>query len=202
MVKGGNYFYQIFYFLSWLVFKFFFRLEIKGEKIPSDGGIIVAANHNSYLDSTVVGLCSRRTVSFLAKEELFEVPVLRWIIRRLTTVPVKRGEPDLKSIKEIISLLKEGRQIGIFPQGTRKITGAQPSLYRGVGMIAQRSGAPVYPISIKGTDKVFVGGVIPIRFPKITAVIGQPILPDRHIGKEGQVSISKRVMQSIERSLG
>lgn len=201
MVKGGNLFYQLFYLITWLILRTVFRLRITGEKIPLDGGIIVAANHNSYLDPIVVGLCSKRTVSFMAKEELFKVPVLRWIIVQLTTIPVKRGETDIKSIKVVINLLKEGRQIGIFPEGTRKKDSGQSPLFRGVGLIAQKAGAPVYPVTITGTDKIITKGIIPIRFPKIKVTINEPIMPDQYEGKSGQIDISKLAMASIERNL-
>lgn len=201
MVKEAGLFYQIFYTVTRILLRTLFRLEIKGEEIPQEGGIIVAANHNSYLDPIVVGLCSRRVLSFLGKEELFKVPVQSWIITKLTTIPVKRGAADLKTIKEVIGLLKKGRQIGIFPEGTRKKEAQTSTIFRGVGLIAQKSGAPIYPISIKGTDKVIVKGIIPIRFPKITATVGKPIIPGDYKGKDGQIGISKEVMDSIERNI-
>lgn len=201
--EKASLFYKFVFAIMWLIFKTFFRLSIKGEKVPRTGAAIVAANHRSYLDPIVMNLSCGRLVSFLGKEELFDIPVLSWIVRKFSTVPVKRGKADVKSLKKIIEMLREGKLIGIFPEGTRRrhTENGETTIFRGVGLLSEKTGAPVYPLSITGTDKIFVGGIIPIRLPKITVVVGKAIEPESGLGKELQVSISSKTMETIERNL-
>lgn len=196
-------FFKIIYLIVWVLLKLLFRIKILGEEVPKEGGVIIAANHRSYIDPLVIGLCCKRPIHFVGKEELFSIPLLSWLLRLTDTIPIKRGKPDMKSLRRIIDLIREGRLIGIFPEGTRrrKTADEEAVAFRGVGLISQKTGAPIYPISISGTDKVFVGGILPVRLPRITAVVGKPISSEGEFGKELQIDISKRTMEAIEKNL-
>lgn len=201
--KKVSLFFKLIYAILWVLVKLLFRIKISGEEIPETGGAIIAANHRSYIDPIVIGLCCKRRIYFVAKEELFGMPLLGWLLRATDAIPVKRGKPDMRSIKKTIDFIRGGRLIGIFPEGTRRRRpeDGEATTFRGVGLISQKAGALIYPISISGTEKIYAGGIFPIRLPKITAVVGKPINPAGKSGKELQIDISKRTMEAIERNL-
>src|SRR5690606_30850953 len=135
-------------------YRILFRIEAKGiENIPAEGPVIIASNHISLLDPPAVGILIDRQVRFMAKEELFKIPVLGFLIRSFGAFPVKRGGVSKDAIKSAIALLRSGEVMGIFPEGTRSsgATGAK----KGTAMIAIRSEAVIIPTAIIGEYKLF-----------------------------------------------
>lgn len=141
------------------------------ENEPKEGGVIVCANHTSFLDVIVLGVALDRPVRYLAKAELFRIPVLRSLIKALGAYSVERGGGDVAAIKKTISLLGEGECVGIFPQGHRhkKVHPSETAIHHGVGMIEYRSQAAVLPVFIKtknyrmrlfGRKDVYIGQAI------------------------------------------
>jgi glycerol-3-phosphate dehydrogenase (NAD(P)+) len=157
----------------------YFSLERTGRKnIPKKGPVILAANHRSFLDPFVVGVCVRRPVYFVAKKELFAKRWQGWLLNRLGAFPIKRGEADMESMATARSVLERGGALVIFPEGTRIRKGGLSRPKRGVGRLALEAGAPVVPIAIMGTDRARRGWRIlpvwvrvrcgrPLRFPKV-----------------------------------
>jgi glycerol-3-phosphate dehydrogenase (NAD(P)+) len=130
----------------------YFRLRRLGrEHIPS-GGVILAANHRSFLDPFVIGCCLPRPIYFVAKRELFKNPIIGWFLNCMGAFPVKRGEADEESVATALALLEHGQAVVIFPEGTRIRSGSLGSPKRGVGRLALQSGAPVVPIAITGSE--------------------------------------------------
>jgi glycerol-3-phosphate dehydrogenase (NAD(P)+) len=130
----------------------YFRVRRLGrEHIPS-GGVILAANHRSFLDPFVIGCCLPRPIYFVAKRELFKNPILGWILNCMGAFPVKRGESDEESVATALALLERGQAVVIFPEGTRIRSGSLAEPKRGVGRLALESGAPVVPIAITGSE--------------------------------------------------
>ena len=145
-------------FLTKVVFKLFFRVKIINiEKVPSEGGAIICANHNSMLDMFFLGYKLKRWIYWMAKEELFRNPVLSCILTKLGAFPVKRGSGDTAPIKQSYKILKEGKLLGIFPHGTRIAHSKkeEKKVKPGVVMIAMHSGAPIVPALIQGSYKLF-----------------------------------------------
>ncbi|MBK3333146.1 1-acyl-sn-glycerol-3-phosphate acyltransferase [Persephonella atlantica] len=181
------------------VFKKLLRVEVSGtENIPEKGGCIIASNHRSNLDPFVLNVISPRPILFMAKEELFKIPVLSWLIKKAGAFPVKRNGRDIKAMKKALTLLKEGYCIGIFPEGGR----AKPKEFKnpqsGVGLLVSKTEAPVIPVRIEGTDDVYPVGS---KFPKvgksiITVRIGSPIEIDRTADYR---EISKEIMERIKK---
>lgn len=135
-------------------FFLFYSLEANGKgNVPESGPVILCSNHISTMDPPVVGIPLERKVHFMAKAELFKVPVLGGIIKRLGAFPVKRGGVSKESIRYSIDLLKSGQVMGIFPEGTRKNPGGMGK--KGAAMLAMKSGAAVIPVAIIGTYKPF-----------------------------------------------
>lgn len=145
--------YVFFRFLLRSIYTVLFRLQAIGvENIPKSGAVILASNHISNLDPPTIGVKVPRKVHFMAKEELFKVPVLGFLIRAFGAFPVKRGGVSKDAIKSGITLLKSGEVMGIFPEGSRNNSGAAK---KGTAMIAMRSGAAVVPVAIVGGYKLF-----------------------------------------------
>src|SRR3954471_10450308 len=156
-----------------------FRVARHGrEHIPKRGPVILAANHRSFLDPFVVGICMRRPVYFVAKQELFAKRWQGWLLNRLGAFPIKRGESDEESMQTALGVLARGGALVIFPEGTRHRTGPLHRPKRGVGRLALETGAPVVPIAILGSEHARRGWRIrpvwvrvrcgrPLTFPRV-----------------------------------
>lgn len=131
------------------------RPAVDGEAfVPRLGGLLVAANHVSYWDPPVLAHALGREVHFLAKEELFRVPVFGSLIRSLNAIPVRRGMADLKGIQEAIASVKGGGCLLIFPEGSRSKTGELLRARPGVGMLWSHTRVPILPAYLSGTNRV------------------------------------------------
>ncbi|WP_458412673.1 lysophospholipid acyltransferase family protein [Schinkia sp. CFF1] len=147
--------------------KSLYKIEIVGmENIPKDGGVLLCSNHISNNDPPLVGVSCPRDISFMAKEELFRMPIMKNIMHSIDAFPVKRGMSDRNALKAGLSLLKEGKVLGLFPEGTRSKTGELGQGLAGAGFFALRSNAVVVPCAIIGPYK---------NFSKIKIVYGKPI---------------------------
>lgn len=134
----------------------FFKFEVHDkDKFPKDGSLIICANHTSALDPVVLAQVCDRKIFFMAKEELFNNPVLGYFMKKLGAFPVNRSKTDLKSVRTAMSILKSGDVLGIFPEGTRVKTVSADNIKEGVGMIANRTGAPILPVYIDTEYKIF-----------------------------------------------
>jgi 1-acyl-sn-glycerol-3-phosphate acyltransferase len=163
--------------IAWPLFTFWGPLRTTGAyRVPKKGGVLVLANHISDCDPPYLQLACPRATHFMAKSELFSVPILAPVIRFFGGFPVKRGEPDRTSLRYAIGLLEEGEAVAIFPEGEASETGELLPLKPGVAMIARHSGVPVICCGIRGTNRV-----IPYRslvprpsFHRVEAVWGEP----------------------------
>ncbi|OHX48899.1 lysophospholipid acyltransferase family protein [Cytobacillus pseudoceanisediminis] len=149
------------------VLKPIYRFEVIGkENFPAEGGVLLCSNHIDNLDPPVVGINAPRPVYFMAKEELFNVPVLGKILPDLNAFPVKRGMSDREALRKGLGILKEGNVLGLFPEGTRSKTGQLGKGLAGAGFFALRSEANVVPCAIIGPYKAF---------SRLKVVYGKPI---------------------------
>ncbi|QWK22222.1 lysophospholipid acyltransferase family protein [Thermus antranikianii] len=169
--------YQALWYLVRLLLHLLFGFRAEGEEnVPREGPVILAANHLSVLDPIVIGAGIRRPVSFLARSELFRLPFLSRLLPRLYAIPVERGQSDLSAIKGAIRALERGMAFGIFPEGTRSRTGKLQPFKTGVAAIALRTGSPVVPVAVVGTDQAWPVGRKLFRLRKAIRVIyGKPI---------------------------
>lgn len=145
-------------------------MEVLGkEHFPKEGGVLLCANHIHNFDPPMVGITAPRPVHFMAKEELFNVPVLGKIVPHLNAFPVKRGMSDREALRKGLNVLKEGHVLGLFPEGTRSKTGELGKGLAGAGFFALRTDAQVVPCAIIGPYKAF---------GKLRIVYGKPIPMD------------------------
>ncbi len=150
-------------------------LKVKGrENIPLDEGVIIAPNHISYLDPPIIGAVLPKNGTFMARKGLFEVPVLRSMIRR-AAFPVDRDKPQPSTIKQAVKRLKNKEILIMFPEGRRSDSGKLMEAKRGIGMIASISKATIIPTLIIGSDAALPVNAKWLKRAKITVVFGKPI---------------------------
>jgi 1-acyl-sn-glycerol-3-phosphate acyltransferase len=177
-----------------------FGLRIVGaDRVPRDGGLIVAANHISNLDPPVLGCAFPRPVWYMAKKELFAVPLLGPLISRLNAFPVDRQAGGTAALRASLRMIKEGRCVGVFPEGGRNV-GGDKAIKGGAAFLAAASGAPVVPAAIVGTRRLR-------PFHRITVVFGEPlrVVRDRQAESDAMEKWAVEIMQRIrtlEQSVG
>jgi 1-acyl-sn-glycerol-3-phosphate acyltransferase len=172
---------------------------IDAQYVPPTGAVIVACNHVSYLDPVVLGIGFLRPVTYLAKKQLFEIPVLGPIIAKLGAYPLDREAGGAAAIRAALRALKEGRCVGIFPEGGRNLDGKHEEK-GGAALLGALSGAPVVPAAITGTRR-------PRPFHRVQVIYGEPLLIERKRKADGDdlekwtAEIMRRI-RALEESIG
>ena len=193
--------YRIGHTLCTAVAELAFRLKIYGrENLIEVGPAIYASNHASYLDPPLVGVACRKELFYLARKTLFEKPVLGPILPRINCIPVDRDRGDVAAVRALLRLLKEGKRVVVFPEGTRSKDGNLQPARAGLGLIIAKSLAPVVPVRVFGSYAALPrsGGV---HFVPITLVVGKPIFFTKEdLGTDERLvyqTLSDRVMAAI-----
>ncbi len=156
------------------LFKLLFFYKVNGKKnVPSEGGYIFCSNHLSNFDPVFLEICQHRQVFFMAKEELFKNPFTAVICKLFGAFPVQRGAGDGKAINKAVEVVKQGKLLGIFIEGTRSKTGEFLRPKSGTAVIAAQANVPVIPVCITPKNKKVK------LFQKVTISIGEPIAPER-----------------------
>lgn len=180
-----------------------FHGDVSGvQHIPREGGIIIAANHASLLDPPLIGCHVPRQMAFFARKTLWKGGIISWWLDAVGTIPVDRDSgADVTAIKRVLKVLKDGKALIVFPEGTRTRTGALQRPKAGVGLLACRSGVPVVPVRIFGSFEAF-GRKGPLRLgTPVSVIFGPPLRPadydDHADGKERFQHASERIMAAI-----
>jgi 1-acyl-sn-glycerol-3-phosphate acyltransferase len=140
-----------------VLFKYFYLWEFYGrENLPSDGPYIICSNHTSWFDPPLIGSMVKNKVYFMAKEELFKIFILGFLIKKLDAFPVKRNTADRAAIRCALQVLSEGEVLALFPEGTRNKTGELGEPHHGAALIALKSKMPVLPVAIKWPRRIFM----------------------------------------------
>src|SRR5215216_5662052 len=195
-------YYWLGYHLSRLIGRLCFRLRvIHRERMIQSGPVILAMNHQSYLDPPLAGTASDRAIYFLARRTLLDVPVLGWFLPKLNVIPVNQEGVDRRAIKAIIRVLQAGNGVLIFPEGSRTMDGNLQPGEAGLGLVIAKTLAPVVPMRIFGAREALPRGGGRLHFVPITVVIGEPIYFTAadldSSGKNLYRQFSERVMQAI-----
>lgn len=176
----------------------YFRGRIYGaENVTHSGPLVVVSNHASDFDPPIVSNCMRRPVAFMAKEELFRVPVLKDAIRLYGAYPVKRGSADRSAMRSALASLKEGWATGLFLQGTRTPDARITDPKLGAALIAAKAKAPILPVSLWGTQAILQKGSIVPRAVPVTVRIGQAIDPPSSTNREELERVTNYCAETI-----
>jgi len=175
-----GWFYALSVFLSRVAAIAFFELRIfDSARVPRKGAVVLAANHQSLLDPWLVGLTQLRRAAYLARDSLFRVPVLGWLIRQYDSVPVVRETTAARQSLEVcIKVLERKRALVLFPEGTRSADGRLQTLKRGISLVVRRSGATVVPILVRGSHRLWPRKQKLPRFGQVKLYFGNAIVPD------------------------
>ncbi len=168
--------YALIYWMARIFFKVCFRLRVYGLEHLQPGAGIIASNHTSLYDPPVLSISCPEEVHFLAKEPLFEIPLLGRLIRVLNSHPVSRSAADASTFRALVRLLQEGKKVILFPEGRRSKDGELQPLERGLSFIASKAHCRIFPAYIKGTFSAWpMTRRFPKLFGKISVVFGTPI---------------------------
>ena len=197
---------RVFYRFVQNVFRLFFRLynrlEVRGlSNVPNEGPMLVASNHASFVDPPLVGSVLPIRLRYLAKESLFRVPLLGFLIRTLGAVPVAREDSQRAGavMKLLLALLKEGECVLLFPEGSRTEDGRLKPLEAGVAYLSVKTGVPVLPVYVKGSFEAWPKGKALPRPSKLKLSISRLIYPDPDMSNERERR--EKLMKSLESEL-
>ena len=160
-----------------------FRVKVEGrDNIPKRGPVILACNHRSFLDSIFLPSVIRRRVTFVAKAEYFDDPKTAWFFRGVGQIPIRRegGSASERALASATDVLKSGGVFAIYPEGTRTRDGFLHRGHTGVARLSLRTGTPIVPVGLIGTDEVQpVDKRMPNLFRRVTVRFGEPLDPER-----------------------
>jgi 1-acyl-sn-glycerol-3-phosphate acyltransferase len=160
------------YLLAW------HRLEIIGlENLPPTGSYIVSPIHRSNLDSLVISAVTRRRMRYMGKESLWSTRPTGWFFSAMGGFPVQRGTADREALKAALTVVSRGEPLVMFPEGTRQSGPVLNEFFDGPAYVSCRSGAPIIPVGLGGTEAAMTKGSKMIRPVKITIVVGEPLQP-------------------------
>src|SRR5213592_5000022 len=197
-----NFYYWLGYHFSRLIGRLFFRFRVvHRERMIQSGPVILAMNHQSYLDPPLAGTTCDRPIYFLARRTLLDVPLLGWVLPKVNVIPVNQEGVDRAAIKALIRVLQAGNGVLVFPEGSRTVDGNLQPAEPGLGLVIAKTLAPVVPMRIFGAHEALPRGGGGLDFVPITIVIGEPILftaadlnsPAKDLYKR----LSQRVMDAI-----
>jgi 1-acyl-sn-glycerol-3-phosphate acyltransferase len=183
-------------------FRTIFGLRVIGEEnLVTEGPVLVASNHESFLDPPLIGNLYKTEMVFLARKSLFK-GAAKWVYPQWNAIPVDQDRPDMASLKTIIRKLKEGERVLVFPEGARTLDGNLGEAAPGIGLIAAKSGAVIQPVRIRGAREALPRGSGKIRFARISVTVGKPIRLTaeeikQYSDKAGYDLLAKRIMASI-----
>lgn len=180
--------------IVWVFFHVFYRVSVKGhDNIPKDSGALICPNHYHWLDPLLVAICIKRPVRYMAKYELFQKPILGFLLRKIYAFPVKRGEADLGAIKNTLKILKDKQLVGIFPEGTRMKGEELGKANPGVAVFSIKTGSPAIPVLITGNY---------VPFTRMSIIIGSPVDLSKYkkdkMTNEDYLETSQIIMSKID----
>ncbi len=194
-------FYTIAYVVCQSVSRVIFHVSVKGrEHIPKSGPFIAASNHTSFTDPPLIGSLIKREIAFFAKEELFHKVILKDLIKRLNSFPVKRGESNVSSVKTCIRILQNQKMpLLIFPEGTRIKTGQLGTPERGISFIAAQTKVPILPIYVENGERLLDCALFQKR---LKVRFGEAIQYDDYAPlvkeKKGYAELAQLIMSKIQ----
>ena len=164
------------------------------ENLPTGQPFILASNHISNIDPFLLGACQWRRFNYLAKMELFDTPAKNWFFRQVCAIPIKRGTSDFRALREALRRMKAGTPLILFPEGTRGYSERPKEPQPGVGFLTRKSGLPVVPARIEGSDKALPPGAKWFKSHQVKVVFGRPIA---FRPEEDYPAVAQRILEAI-----
>ena len=175
---GNRLFYGTIRFIVIVICRLYLRLRIiDAHKIPRTGTFILAPSHRSTLDIPVAAATTRRRLMYMGKDSMWKFKPIGAFLTALGTFPVTRGSADLEALKRCIAILHRGDHLVLFPEGTRRQGRVIEPLFDGAAFIAYKTGVPIIPVGIAGSEEIWPPGTRLPRPRKCVAVVGDPIYP-------------------------
>jgi 1-acyl-sn-glycerol-3-phosphate acyltransferase len=174
-------------------------IRVEGRENVPKGGLLIVSNHVSYMDPTTVGWAVAREIHYLGRKSLFKPPFWSWFLPICNVLPIDRDANDISGLRRIIRMLKDGRAVLLFPEGTRSPDGTLQAAEPGAGLIALKAGVPILPVRLFGTFESLSRHTKRLRFHPIRVVIGQPYLPVIPEGRRDKDSFAPVAQEMMER---
>jgi 1-acyl-sn-glycerol-3-phosphate acyltransferase len=178
-----------------------YRVRVEGkEHVPRSGAVILAANHRSFMDSLFLPLVIPRRVTFVAKAEYFDSKKTAWFFRGVGQIPIRRegGSASAGALAAATDVLERGQVFGIYPEGTRTRDGYLHRGHTGVARLAIRTGAPIVPVGLIGTDEIqATDAKLPRFFRRVTIRFGDPIRPEHYRGREDDSLVLRTITDEV-----
>jgi 1-acyl-sn-glycerol-3-phosphate acyltransferase len=184
--------------------RLYWRQTTEGTQRVPDGPFVLAPVHRSNIDTPVVCAVTKRRMRFMGKETVWKYRVLAWILNSLGGFPVHRGHADREALRRCLEVLEGGEPLVLFPEGTRQSGPLVQPLFEGAAYLATRTGVPIVPVGIGGSERAMPKGSKMLRPVKVHVVIGEPIHPDA-VGPSGRASrkavhqLSQRLHDELQR---
>lgn len=185
--------------------RLFWRLTVEGrDNVPKAGPFIIAPVHRSNVDSLIVAAVTNRRMRYLGKKEMWKYRASAWFFTTMGGIPVDRGTPDRDALKTCESVIAANEPLVMFPEGTRRSGGVVEDIFDGVAFVASRSGVPILPIGIGGSERAMAKGSKFIRPVRIRMVIGEPLVPEPispggRVARRGVRELSEKLKKEMQR---
>ncbi len=189
--------------LDWTLTRIYVRkFEVVGrERVPMEGPLIVACNHLNNADPPMIAIAIPRYPTYMAKQEMINWPILGPAFRIFGAFPVRRGEADRAAMRAATEVVRSGAMLVMFPEGTRSRTGGLTRGHSGTAVIALRTGVPILPVAITGTERIGWPWIFlkPLCVPHVKVTIGEPFLlpPVDHVTGEAAAQATDLIMRRI-----
>ncbi|HUF83501.1 MAG TPA: lysophospholipid acyltransferase family protein [Acidimicrobiia bacterium] len=178
-----------------------YRVRVEGKgRVPARGPVILAANHRSFMDSLFLPLVIRRRVTFVAKAEYFDSWKTKWFFSAVGQIPIRRegGSASERALASATEVLEHGGTFGIYPEGTRTRDGYLHRGHTGVARLALRTGAPIVPVGLIGTDEIqATDAKLPRFFRRVTIRFGDPIPAAHYVGREDERIVLRQITDEV-----
>jgi 1-acyl-sn-glycerol-3-phosphate acyltransferase len=176
---------------------------IGGEHVPKTGGFVLAPSHRSMMDIPFAAAITHRRIRFMGKEALFRVPVLGTLFTWLGGFPVARDGTDRKAVRDSVTMLEAGEVLCVYPEGTRQHGPKIQPLQPGAAYLALRSGVPIVPIGIAGSEEILRDHSAPIpHFRRVVITVGEPIVPEARtsgvVARDKVDTLTQRLSDSLQ----
>jgi len=199
---GNRLFYGTIRFIVIVICRVYLRLRIiDAHKIPKTGTFILAPSHRSTLDIPVAAATTRRRLMYMGKDSMWKIKPIGALLTALGSFPVTRGSADLEALKRCIAVLDRGDPLVLFPEGTRHRGRIIEPLFDGAAFIAYKTGVPIIPVGIAGSEEIWPPGTKLPRPRKCVAVVGDAIYPKNLNGARASRELMSEFTLELQTSL-